>query len=449
MKLRNRLSLYSSAIFSVIILVISAIIYFSFYESMERKEMQALHSKSLLAGVFYLDQDELSAIEHNQVKNQLLKTISRKNIAIYNDANQHILGNMVQDSSISVSFLKNSRTQQSASFTTKDYFYNGIFYKDNQGDFVVVTRESKRDFNDQMNSLLTILILASLGGLVVIYLFSQYLGFIAYKPIMQMNEQIKKRNLENFSTPLEVKNSYSEIEDLLKTYNHFIEQISRTFGVQKNFIDYVSHELRTPITALLGTLEVTDHKKRSLEEYEGVIQNLKQYTNDLQETLDQMMLLSGVKTNFDLKPIRIDEVVWQVIENSVLYHHAQIEVDLQVEDDRLLTIQGNDKLLEVAIGNIIGNAIKYSNNQKIRVVFLQVKDKLQIQIIDQGIGILQDDLDRIKQSFVRGNNTQNYQGKGIGLSIANIIFKLHHIEMALKPNQPKGTVVLLDVSSAF
>lgn len=443
MKLKHRLALYSVVIFSIIILIVSTIIYFSFYTEMEKKEIKSLQNKTLLASIYYLEKDELPVLEHNNIKSQLEKTISRKNILIVDHNNKKYNGNMSSNNDISTNFIENIRANKSDFFTSKDFFYNGIFYRDNEGDFVVITRESKQEFNEQMQSLLQILISVSLVGLIFIYLFSNFLGVIAYEPITKIIEQIKERDAKNFTEPLKLNKSYAEIEDLIKTYNHFIDRIAQTFNVQKNFIDYVSHELRTPITALLGTLEVTNHKKRTLEEYENVIVQLKQYTNDLQETLDQMMLLSGAKTSFEFSQIRIDEVVWQVIENAILYHQARINVDLQVENNQLLTIQGNEKLLEVALNNLVSNAIKYSNNQPILVQFLEINHRLQIHISDLGIGILETDIKQIKQNFFRGKNTQDFQGKGIGLSMANIIFTLHQIDIEIVPNKPKGTIVKL------
>lgn len=443
MKLKHRLALYSVIIFSIIILIVSTIIYFSFYTEMEKKEIKSLQNKTLLASIYYLEKDELPVLEHNNIKNQLEKTISRKNILIVDHNNKKYNGNMSSNKDISTNFIENIRANKSDFFTSKDFFYNGIFYRDNEGDFVVITRESKQEFNEQMQSLLQILISVSLVGLIFIYLFSNFLGVIAYEPITKIIEQIKERDAKNFTEPLKLNKSYAEIEDLIKTYNHFIDRMAQTFNVQKNFIDYVSHELRTPITALLGTLEVTNHKKRTLEEYENVIVQLKQYTNDLQETLDQMMLLSGAKTSFEFSQIRIDEVVWQVIENAILYHQARINVDLQVENNQLLTIQGNEKLLEVALNNLVSNAIKYSNNQPILVQFLEINHRLQIHISDLGIGILETDIKQIKQNFFRGKNTQDFQGKGIGLSMANIIFTLHQIDIEIVPNKPKGTIVKL------
>ncbi|WP_282629704.1 sensor histidine kinase [Empedobacter sedimenti] len=443
MKLKHRLTLYSIVIFSVVILIVSAIIYFSYYTQMEKKEIQSLQSKSLLAAIYYLEKDELPILEHENVKNQLQKTISRKNIVIYNDSNQKFDGNMNENLVIEPDFIESVRKNNNDFFVTDDFFYNGIYYHDNQGDFVVIARESKKDFNEQLQSLLHILIIVSVIGLVFIYFFSNYLGYIAYQPIVRVVEQLKERDVKNLNKPLVLKSSYAEIEDLVKTYNLLTERISQTFLVQKNFIDYVSHELRTPITALLGTLEVTNQKSRNIEEYQNVLLQLKQYTNDLHDTLDQMMLLSGAKTNFEFETIRVDEIVWKVIENAVLYHNAQINVDLQVENDTLLTIQGNEKLLEVAFNNLVGNAIKYSDNLPIQIQFLEIDDKLQIQIIDQGIGIDEKEINQITQNFYRGKNTQDYQGKGIGLSMSNIILISHQIKLKIISNHPKGTIVQL------
>ena len=443
MKLRHRLSLYSLIIFSVIILIISSVIYFSFYTIMERKEVKGLESKSLLAAIYYLEKDEMSSNEHEEVRSQLQKTISKKNIAIFNEKGEYVSGNMPFDYTKSKEFIDDIKRNYKGYLITDDYFYNGIFYKDNEGKFIVITRELKTEFDGQLDVLLKILIVVSLVGLLFMYLFSQILGYVAYQPIIEIINQIKNRNTSNFNEPLQLKKAYAEVDDLIFTYNQFIHQIAQTFNVQKNFIDYVSHELRTPIAAIFGTLEVTKQKERTAEEYNEVLNRLRQYTTDLQETLDQMMLLSGAKTTFELKPIRVDEVVWQVIENAILYHQARIEVDLYVPNDQLLKINGNEKLLEVAIGNIIGNAIKYSDNNVVKVKFIEVENHLEINIIDQGIGILQEDIEQIKQNFYRGKNTQDYQGKGIGLSIANIIFKLHNIEIDIKQNNVKGTIIVL------
>lgn len=443
MNLKHRLSFYSVTVFSIVILVASAAIYFSFYKKMEHNELLSLKNKTLLAAIYYLEADETGVVERETVIDQLRKSISRSNIAVFNDKNILVRGEMNASTDISTNFLNKVRSQHESNYITKDFFYNGLFYKDNEGDFVVITRESKSEFNQQLLTLLQILTIVFLVGIVMVYIFSNLLGKFAFQPLTNIIDQIKERDNVNFSKPLQTKDSYTEIQDLVKSYNHFMERIDKTFIIQKNFIDYVSHELRTPITALLLTLEVTHNKDRSKEEYQQVLNQLNQYVVDLEETLDNMMLLSGAKTKFEFTKIHIDEIIWQVIEQMILYHNAQIEVNILVKNSDFLIINGNPQLLQLALNNIIENAIKYSDNQPIKILFEDKNNHLEISVFDTGIGIPLEDVPNITANFFRGQNTQYYTGKGIGLSMANIIFTLHNIQLQLKNNQPKGTIAKL------
>jgi two-component system sensor histidine kinase ArlS len=442
MKLKNRFSLFAVLIFSVIIIIASAVIYVSFYKKVESQEFQSLESKTLLAAIYYLEKDEIPSSEHESIKSKLLKTISRSNIIVYDSLGNRFDGEMRNDVNIHRSFVDYVARNGTGRFESDKYFYSGLYYNDNQGDFVIVTRESKEDFNTQMTSLLNILTIVSISGVLLIFIFAQILGNIAYNPIFKIIRQIQERDSKNFHEPIVINKSYTEVETLVNTYNHFVERIAETFSVQKNFIDYVSHELRTPITALLVTMDVTNRKERTNEEYEDVIRKLKQYTIDLEETLEQMMILSGANQTIEVEKIRIDEVLWHIIEEVTQQKRARINVNIEVEDESLFTITGNEKLLQVAINNIIGNAIKYSDNKPVKVALLEEHNKLKIRIHDAGIGISEKDLSKITQNFYRGENTHSYQGKGIGLSLANIIFKLHKIDMKISSNGD-GTTVLL------
>lgn len=442
MKLQHRLTLYLILAYSAVFLVAAALIYILFSSWLLKSKLQNLEDKTLLAAMYYLEEDEITVAEHQSLREQLRKSMSRGNIAIFDLDGFRVKGEMPLDTGISVAFLETIKLEEEQHLIGSQYFYSGLLYKDNQGDFIVVTREDSTEFKQQKNRLLQILTVVFMGGVAIMYLLSIWLGKFAYMPIVKIVEQIKERDAQNFGHPLAVQKSYTEIEDLIKTYNHFIEQIAQIFHIQKNFIDYVSHELRTPITALLGTLEVSKLKSRTVEEHEAIVTELKQYVQDLETTLDNMMLLSGAKTNFELTSTRIDEVIWKVIENAYLYHASKIEVVMEVENPDILIRKINVPLLEVALTNIIENATKYSNNQPIKINIMTTQNQLNIEIIDQGIGILEEDLQHITANFYRGKNTDGFQGKGIGLSMANIIFKLHKIEMKIS-SQATGTKVSL------
>jgi len=183
MNLKLRLSLYSVAIFSVVIFVASAAIYISFYKKMEQNELLSLKNKTLLAAIYYLEADEVGHVERETIKDQLRKSISRKNIAVFNEENILAKGEMVLENNIiSEDFLNKTRLHLENNLITDDYFYNSLFYKDNEGDFVVITREIKTDFNQQLFTLLQILIIVFVVGVLLIYLFSSFLGKFAFQP---------------------------------------------------------------------------------------------------------------------------------------------------------------------------------------------------------------------------------------------------------------------------
>lgn len=413
---------------------------------MKNNEIKILENKTLLAAWYYLEEDELSFSKHESIKVELRRSISRRDIALFDEQDVLARGEMEEDENVTKAVIQNIRKNKQLNFASKEYFYNGLFYEDNEGDFVVVTRELKKDFAQQINTLLKILIIVFVVGVLLIYLFSQFLGRFAYEPILQIMDQIKERDNKNFHEPITVEKSYAEIEELVHTYNHFIERLGQTFLVQKNFIDYVSHELRTPMTALMGTIDVSQNKIRSTEEYQETIQELKQYVNDLEVTLDKMMLLSGAKTTFEFEEVRIDEIIWKVIENAILYFQAEIDVSIEVKDPFLLNIYGNPTLLEMAFNNLVENAVKYSNNQEVKLILKSVDGRLSIEIIDQGIGISQTDLQQITQNFYRGKNAKDFQGKGIGLSMAQVIFTLHKMKLSIHA-QDIGTRVQVDINN--
>ena len=75
MKLKHRLSIYSVILFGIIVLIVSAVVYFSFYAIMEKKELQSLQNKTLIAAIYYLEEDELSTLEHENIANQLHRAV--------------------------------------------------------------------------------------------------------------------------------------------------------------------------------------------------------------------------------------------------------------------------------------------------------------------------------------------------------------------------------------
>ena len=113
----------------------------------------------------------MSILEHENIQRQMQRTISRKDIAVFDSLNIKSAGDMVSLTDIQPWFLDQVKSNGKGDFNTESYFYHAIYYLDNEGDFVVLARKAKTEFNEQMHSLLRILLIAFLLGLVIIFFF--------------------------------------------------------------------------------------------------------------------------------------------------------------------------------------------------------------------------------------------------------------------------------------
>ncbi len=179
-------------------------------------------------------------------------------------------------------------------------------------------------------------------------------------------------------------------------------------------------------------------KKRTRKTLKGVLTESEKL-NDLINNLFEL-----AQTNIDItefRDIRLDELIWQ-IKDEWTSRVPESQIDLQShlpEDPRKYTIQGNNYLLFVAISNVLKNAIKFSNNHMVSLRLYLHNNTPVISIRDSGIGIGKDDIQKIFQPFFRGANTFGYAGYGVGLSLADKIFRLHNVRVSVRSQLEKGT----------
>ncbi|MDM1498066.1 HAMP domain-containing sensor histidine kinase [Myroides odoratimimus] len=447
MNLRTRLTTYSTIVFGIVFFIASLIIFLAYFSKTQESVFNNLKNTTLLSAIYYLEQDELSHTEHSVVKEEFRATIQSKNVAVYNFSNQLSYGALVNDPVLTNAILSKTRTDKSHRFKANDFFYYGIYYPDNQGDFVVYTRESTADFMNQMRSLILILCIVLVGGLLAIYFLSKYISNIAYKPLKNIVQQVNEVNYSNLENGIEVPKTNDELEELISTYNNLLIRLSETFLIQKNFINYVSHEFKTPLTAISGNLEVFAQKERSPEEYNQVVKEALKNVYKIENILSNLLLLSGLKnTDKDASLFRIDEIIWNIYEalqDKLTELQTTLEININVDDFTKLEYKGNETLIHLALYNIIENAVKYSNSKPVSVELSLYNNRLQLKVKDHGKGISEEELTFIKQTFYRGKNVGDIKGSGIGLSLATIIFEQHRIQFDITSQLEQGTIITL------
>lgn len=219
--------------------------------------------------------------------------------------------------------------------------------------------------------------------------------------------------------------------------------------VKSEFVSNMSHELRTPLNTVLGFSKLlTDHDKRKLPDSEIVdyatlihdaASHLLSVINDI---LDISKIQSG-RYSLDTTELNIEEIVQAVIsETRLTAAEANVKVQSRIALN-LPVVKGDGKKLRQVFGNLLGNAIKFSNNGGVVTVKVAPTRErgLSVQIHDTGCGMTEEELKIASTPFsqVDGSRARMHEGTGLGLSIAKALTELHGGELRLKSEKGKGT----------
>ena len=191
------------------------------------------------------------------------------------------------------------------------------------------------------------------------------------------------------------------------------------------FMAVMSHEMRTPLNGMLGTMELLAETELSprQRDYLRIIETsgrlLLHHVNDV---LDIARLDAG-RTGSEKRPFNLSVLVSEVADGQrSLAHanHTELEIDLEALGNP--TVLGDQQRLRQVLLNLVSNAIKFTRDGVVRIEAEKLGDSdvVEFRIIDSGIGINEEDLDRIFDDFVTLDTTyaREYGGTGLGLGIA-------------------------------
>ena len=441
MKIRDRLSLQFTLLSAVLLFLVLAAIYGLFWNNRQQDFYTHLLDRAITNAELFLAQDNLSAEKFREVQKKYPQTLPDEIVHIYNDKDQSVF---INDSTSQWNSDIIDRVRQEKSF-----YYSkgtrqtvGIFYRDNSGDFVILASAVDKDGFAKLQQLLGIMVVGFMISVGILFFAGRLFARIALSPIIKVINDVRIIRSSSLNKRLETKGGKDEINELAVTFNNLLEHLEQSFEAQNSFVAHASHELRTPITSIIGDVEVTLSQERTNDDYVKTLQGVLAESEKLNDLINNLFELA--QTNIDItefRDLRLDELIWQ-IKDEWTSRTPENQIDLQYhlpEDPRKYTIQGNNYLLFIAISNILKNAIKFSNNHMVSLRLYLRDNTPVISIRDSGIGIGKEDLQKIFQPFFRGANSFGYAGYGVGLSLADKIFRLHNVRVDVKSQLEKGT----------
>lgn len=197
-------------------------------------------------------------------------------------------------------------------------------------------------------------------------------------------------------------------------------------AVKDEFLGLVSHELRTPVTTILGNAKLLAARKDVAEPLGSLLGDLGSEAERLAAVVENLLVLTraGTPVDMDREPQVLDHVVHDALATFARRHP---EREVHVSGDLGGRVVDADRAyLELLLGNLLGNANKYSPPGERLDVALDVRDDwLEVRILDRGIGFEPGETDELFTAFYRTENAkQMASGLGIGLSACRLLVDL-------------------------
>lgn len=452
LKIRTRLTLQFTYIVTFILILFSFIIYYFSanyreYDFYSRLENKAINTAKLLIEVKEVDYNLLKIIDRNTIN-----ALYNEKVMIF-DYDDNQIYNSLDDDSISVSkaLLDKIRLLKDVRFHEGKKEVIGLLYADKYDRFVVIASALDNYGIKKLNNLKWIILVGLFTSIGLTVFTGRAYANRALKPISDVVSQVDKITISSLNMRVNEGNGTDEIAQLAVTFNKMLERLESAFEMQRSFVSNASHELRTPLTSITGQIEVSLMKTRTHDEYVNILESVLEDIKNLNALSNGLLDLARASSDISaiaLHPMRIDEIMWEtraeLLERKKDYK-VSIEFKELIEDEKELTLLGNDHLIKTAIVNLMDNACKFSSDKSVEIV-LSVRDKFIVtEFTDKGIGIDSAETERIFQPFFRASNAKNISGNGLGLSLTDKIIKIHRGFISIDSKLNKGTVVTISI----
>ncbi|MGE6221404.1 sensor histidine kinase [Nubsella zeaxanthinifaciens] len=446
MQLAKKITLLFAILSAVIISLLSGFVWYFSNEFAFEDFYKRLEARVNIAAQIKLVKDENNDAYAKMRAQYLERLPSEKEYIVKTDTNTHPEVN-TQDQ-LPKSFYKRINEGKMARYRKENHFYAGKYFESGeQGYIVVITANDPFGFKELKN-LQKILVAGFFLSVFLSFLVGWRFSKYALDPLRKIIKSMKKIKAENLHLRLDVK-SYGggEMSDLAQTFNNMLNRLETAFETQNNFISNASHELRTPLTIITGEVELANRSDLQQQDYLQTLNKIKSEAERLENIIASLLGLAQSGFNGKVQPreeVRIDELLWEIKDAVYQVHpESKIELDLSKlpEDEAAVTLKANKNLLKLAVTNIVSNACKYSDFKPVKVKLESNGSLLSIAVIDQGIGIPQDDIQHIFEPFFRASNTSNFNGYGIGLPLSLNIIRLHRGSIGIKSQEGMGTEI--------
>jgi len=254
-------------------------------------------------------------------------------------------------------------------------------------------------------------------------------------------------------TPQEIRASVENI-----TKQIFLKRMTQTLNktgkqIRFQFLSVLSHELKAPLHAIDGYIKMIKERQfgNNVDAYDEMldrsIERIKGMRQLILDLLDLTKIETGKPTQ-KLETVNVRNIVRMAIDTLRPYA-IQKDVDLYITSGEDIEMKADPGEIEIIMNNLISNAVKYNKTGgRVDVVLEKKDDIIKIIVSDTGIGLKEEDLEKIFGDFVRikSSQTREITGSGLGLSIVKKIVNMYQGSINVQSEPEKGTSFIVTLT---
>lgn len=281
---------------------------------------------------------------------------------------------------------------------------------------------------------------ALVGAVLVVSLASLLVGWWAasrvMSPVSELANRLSSSSGSSRPEPLAAHFPEDEVGQLAGALDAYAARLTEVVQRDREFNADVSHELRTPLAVIRGAVELLLARPELDEKTRTRLLRIQRAEQQCTDLISALLLLSRNERGHGATDVA------RSAEQLLDAHRSQVgrkPLELRLEGDAAPVVDAPEAVVAVALGNLIGNAVKYTRAGAVVVRLLPDA----AQVIDSGPGLSAEDAAKLFERGYRGSHAEHSQGGGIGLSIVRRLCDLYGWDVRVVPGQEQGVIATL------
>lgn len=284
--------------------------------------------------------------------------------------------------------------------------------------------------------------------------------WLIFNTFSQFKESAEQQTLELLQKEQDLNQELSKKQEKLETYINQLEvateELAKSTKAKSEFLATMSHEIRTPMNAILGMTHLLKQDSPRKDQVEPI--NILDFSGKtllslIDDVLDFSKIEAG-KIEFENIEFELNKLINVIMESfKATASNKGIELKNEIAEDIPNVLIGDPARLTQILNNLVSNALKFTEEGEVKVEVNTVSDyddaiRLRFSIIDTGIGIEEERVDSIFESFTQAsqNTKRLFGGTGLGLTISKQLTELQGGKISVESEEGEGSTFMVELT---